>query len=81
MLISCGCRWKGVGPVRHAALDDAAEDGFELVVRHEERVVLWVHPTVVVGKVQADAVGQLDHHERAVNVRLTQAEDLGQEPR
>ena len=64
-----------VGPVRQAALLDAAVDGVELLLGDQERIVLRVRLALGVGDVEGDVVGDLDLEERSVGCRLR--EDRG----
>src|SRR6185503_9563158 len=68
-------------PVVHAAIDDAAVDGGEVVLGDEERVVLAGDVFVAGrGEVHPDAVVGVDLPERAEARRRGQAEEVG-EPR
>src|SRR6476646_3853527 len=70
-----------VGPVAQAALLDAAEDLVELSFADEEGVVRRNRLAVIVGEVQAHAIGRLQLEERSVASGGWQAEDLGEEAR
>src|SRR6059058_3680257 len=52
-----------IGPVVHAAFLDAAEDGVELFLADEERVVLLLDLVVGVAEVERHVVGELDREE------------------
>src|SRR6476646_4567697 len=70
-----------VGPVAQAALLDTAEDLVELNFADEEGVVRRNRLAVVVGEVQAHAIGGLQLEERSVASAGWQPEDLGEEAR
>src|SRR6516162_7404606 len=70
-----------IRPVRQILLADAAERGVELLLAHEERVMLGRYLLVGLGEVQRDAVVRLDHQEVPEAGRRGQAEDPGEERR
>src|SRR5690242_20220863 len=70
-----------VGPVVQAALLDAGKDLVELRFADQEGVVRRNRLAVVVGEVQAHAIGRLQLEERSVASGGWQAENLGEEAR
>src|SRR4051812_12465501 len=71
----------GVSPVLHATLADTPVDRGELVLGHQERVVLWSNPLALAnwGVVQADPVVEPHGQERTEFLRTRQAKKLGEE--
>ena len=67
----------------HAAVADLAEDRVELVLGHQERVVLGVDFLAVrhLRVVEADVVGDSHHQEMSERLRVRQVEQLGQKSR
>ena len=73
---------RGIGPVVEPPRLDAAEDLVELLLAHEERVVLQLRSIAVgVEEGERDLVADLDVEERAEGLRRRQAEELGEETR
>src|SRR5215213_576701 len=70
-----------VRPVDHAAFADSTKNLVEPVLVDEERIVLRVHRTMVVSEVQRDVVVDVHDQERAVGLRLSYSENLGQKSR
>ena len=71
-----------VGPVVEAALFDAAEDLVELLLAHEERVVLRFGLVVRVAEIERHAVRELDGEEiGAERLRRRQSEELSEKLR
>ena len=62
-------------------MPDAAEGGVELVLAHEERVVLGDDLSAGLGEVQRDGVVGLDHEKMPEPGGRRQAENLAQEGR
>src|SRR5687767_6796103 len=75
-------RAPGIGPVLEPAALDAAEDGVELLLAHEEGVVLHLdfHP-VGVEEVERHLVADLDAEERAERLGLGKPEQAREETR
>src|SRR5262249_35096722 len=71
----------GVGPVPQPTLPDAAEDGIELRLADQERVVLRLDVLGTIIEGQGDVVAEPDIQERAVRRRLVQAQQAGDRPR
>src|SRR5207244_4830143 len=70
----------GVSPVLEAALADAAEDLVELLLAHEEGVVLHLDLHAVgVEEGEGHLVAELDIEEVVEGLRRGQAEDAGEE--
>jgi hypothetical protein len=69
------------GKVRQLPVPDAAEGGVELVLAHEERVVLGGDLAAGLGEVQRDGVVGLDHEKMPEPGGRRQAENLAQEGR
>ena len=63
---------RGIGPVLHAALADLAVDGVELVLGHQERVVLRADLLAVghLGVVEADVVVEVTARKGPNSLRL-----------
>ena len=71
-----------VGPIVEAALLNPPEDLVELLLAHQESVVLRFGLVVRVAEVERDVVRDFDGEEvRAERHRLRQTEDLGEEVR
>src|SRR5207245_7405353 len=71
----------GIRPIRQPPVPDAAEDGVELVLTHEERVVLGDDLSAGLCEVQRDGVVGLDHEKMPEPGGRWQAENLVQEGR
>src|SRR5713101_7038983 len=74
-----GPAFAGIRPVRQPPVPDAAEGGVELVLAHEERVVLGDDLSAGLGEVQRDGVVGLDHEKMPEPGGRRQAENLAQE--
>src|SRR5262249_1544447 len=72
---------EGIRPVVETTLDDAPVDLVELVLRHDEGVVLRRDVAVDVVEVHRDAVAELDHEERPEACGLGQPEHLREKRR
>src|SRR5262245_53471006 len=65
-----------VGPIRQAALTDAREDRVELLLAHQEGIVLDRHRLVAVLEIERHAVVERDLPERTEAHRSLAIEDL-----